>query len=255
MLTIEDFDIKLETETFGRNFVVCDEVDSTNRFLLDSKEFDEHGTVVFAEFQTKGRGRKDREWVSQKGLNLTFSILITKKLKKINVNLIHFAASLSVAQALENLFQLNINLKWPNDVLVGEKKIAGILLESISKGEKINRLVVGIGINVNQPTFSGKFNIQPTSTKIELKRIVSRERLLSEILNILESNYRTLRKDPLKIMNDWRARCKMIGEKIRIVDENIDKYGILEDIDNEGYVLLKTNGKVEKINYGDISLR
>lgn len=255
MFNIEEFDIKLDTEFLGRNFIYCDEVDSTNSVLLTSKDFSQNGTVLLAEFQSKGRGRKEREWVSNSGQNLTFSILLKEDLNENTINLINFGASLAVAQAIENLFQLDVELKWPNDVLVGKKKIAGILLESTSKGNKINKVVIGIGVNVNQPNFPGKFEIQPTSIRREFKLPVSREKLLSELLNIYESILELVVNDPNKILNDWRERCKMIGEKIKIVEGEKIRTGVFEDIDQNGYLILKVGDKREKIHHGDVSLR
>ncbi|MGK9476019.1 biotin--[acetyl-CoA-carboxylase] ligase [Melioribacter sp. OK-6-Me] len=255
MFNIEEFDIKLDTEIIGRNFVYCDEVESTNDLLLKSKDFDQHGTVLMAEYQTRGKGRKNREWISNAAQNLTFSILLKQNYPEKKINIINLLSSLSVAQALENLYQLNIELKWPNDILVNKKKIAGILLESVSKGKKIEKLVVGIGINVNQPNFPGKFEIQPTSVRKEFKSIVSRERLLSEVLNIFENLLFTAFENTDKILNDWRERCKMIGEKVKIIQDNKTLVGVFDDIDEEGYLMLKTADKIEKIHYGDVSLR
>ncbi|MGK9368928.1 biotin--[acetyl-CoA-carboxylase] ligase [Melioribacter sp. Ez-97] len=255
MFNIEEFDIKLDTEIIGRNFVYCDEVESTNDLLLKSKDFNQHGTVLLAEYQTHGKGRKNREWISNSGQNLTFSILLKQNYPEKKINLINLLSSLSVAQALENLYQLNVELKWPNDVLVNKKKIAGILLESTSKGKKIEKLVVGIGINVNQPNFPGKFEIQPTSIRKEFKSIVSRERLLSEILNLFENLLETAFEKPEKILNDWRERCKMIGEKVKIIQDKRTVVGVFDDIDDDGYLILKTTDKLEKIHYGDVSLR
>ncbi|MBM4171328.1 MAG: biotin--[acetyl-CoA-carboxylase] ligase [Ignavibacteria bacterium] len=255
MFNIEEFDIKLDTDFIGRNFIYSDEVDSTNSLLLTKKDFNIDGTVLLAEFQRSGRGRKNRTWISNAGQNLTFSILLINEIKENKANHINLGASLAVAQALENLYQLNVELKWPNDVLVSKKKISGILIESSSKGSKINRLVVGIGINVNQPNFPGKFEIQPTSIRKEFKSTVSREKLLSEILNNFEIIYYQLKKNATKILNDWRNRCKLIGEKIKIVEEDKILNGVFEDIDEDGFLLLKVGNKIEKIYFGDVSLR
>lgn len=255
MFNIEDFDIKLDTDYIGRNFIYCDEVESTNALLLSGKDFNQNGTVLAAEFQSRGRGRKNREWVSSSGQNLTFSILLKGEFKEQKINLINFCAAIAVAQAIENLYQLNVELKWPNDVLVHKKKIAGILLESVSKGNKISRVVVGIGINVNQPNFPGKFEIVPTSVRKEFHSIVSREKLLSEVLNNFEEMLELSKHMPGKILDDWRNRCKMIGEKIKIVDEEKIKIGIFDDIDENGFLLLRQGDKIEKIHFGDVSLR
>ncbi|MEW6652528.1 MAG: biotin--[acetyl-CoA-carboxylase] ligase [Bacteroidota bacterium] len=255
MFNIEEFDIKLDTEVIGRSFIYCDEVDSTNSLLLSSREFNTHGTVMLAEHQKHGRGRKNREWYSNSGQNLTFSILLKGEFKQEQVNLINLGAAVSVAQAMENLFQLNVELKWPNDVLIHKKKICGILLESTSKGENLSRIVVGIGINVNQPNFPGKFDILPTSVRKEFHAEVSRERLLSEILNNFETVLELSEIKPEKILDDWRSRCKMIGEKVTVVEESKSRFGVFVDIDTDGFMILKVGDEIVKIHYGDVSLR
>jgi len=255
VFNIEEFDIKLDTDYIGRNFIYSDEVESTNNVLLTSKDFNQNGTVLLAEYQSKGRGRKNREWISNSGQNLTFSILLKGEIKDQKINLINLSTALAVAQAIENLFQLDVELKWPNDVLVHKKKIAGILLESSSKGNKISRVTVGIGINVNQPNFPGKFDIVPTSIRKEFHSIVSREKLLSEVLNNFEKLIDQLERSQKKILNQWRNRCKMIGERIKIIEDDKIRTGIFDDIDEHGFLLLKQDDKIEKIHYGDVSLR
>lgn len=255
MFNIEAFDIKLDTDFIGRNFLYSEQVDSTNSYLLKDSQYKKHGTVLLSEYQVKGRGRIQREWISAPDQNLTFSILFTKNLDANHLNLLNISASVAVAMAVENLHQLTINLKWPNDVLVNGKKLAGILTESVSKGDKIERAVLGIGINVNQANFQGKFDFPPTSIKMELKKAASRERLLSEILNAFEETYNILQNDPSKILDEWRSRCKMIGEKITVSDDKDSKFGIFVDIDEDGALLLKQGEKTNRIIYGDVSLR
>lgn len=258
MFNIEVFDIKLDTEYVGRNFVYVDEVDSTNLFLLNkANKFNTNGTVILAEKQSKGRGRNDKIWYSAKDQNLTFSILInSRKLLANNLNFINFCSSLSVALAIENLYQLKTSLKWPNDVLINKKKAAGILLESTSHGSKIEKLVIGIGININQTSFQGNFSIEPTSLRLELNgRTAERERILAEILNIFEEHLAKLETNSSGILKEWKEKCRMIGEKVTLTDGESTRYGTFEDIDEEGYLLLKSKGKIEKIHYGEVSLR
>ncbi|GAB4129732.1 MAG: biotin--[acetyl-CoA-carboxylase] ligase [Ignavibacteriales bacterium] len=250
---IEEFDIKLDTDFIGRNFLYIDYIDSTNKYLMQNKENMPSGTVLLAEEQTHGRGRKQRFWFSLPEQSLTFSILLKEKIPVQKVSLLNLATAVAVAQAIENLFQLKINLKWPNDVLINGKKVAGILLESSTKGEQLEKLVIGIGINVNQPFFKGSFSLAPTSIRLEFGKIVSREKLLCEILNIFEEIITGFPNNETKILNYWREKCRMIGEKITITDEKLEKFGIFDDIDENGYLLLKTPTGIEKISYGDIS--
>ncbi len=257
LFNLENFDIKLNTDFIGRNFIYSEEIDSTNSFLLDkTNKYSADGTVLLAEKQAKGKGRKDRIWYSAKAQNLTFSILLTdKKHFSKNFNLINFGTSLAVALSIENQYQLRTELKWPNDVLINGKKIAGILLESTSQGNKIERLVIGIGVNVNQGQFQGSYNIPPTSLKNELQVPVDRERLLAELLNNFEEILNRIKTEPTEILKDWKAKCRLIGEKIAVVEGENVRYGIFDDLDDEGFLLLKTKGKIEKIYYGDVSLQ
>lgn len=257
MFAFEDFDLKLDTDIIGRNFLYLEEVESTNDFLTDPKNnLNTDGTVVFAERQLNGKGRKDRKWYSAKDQNLTFSILLKRKFNEKKLNIINLGTSLAVALSLENLFQLKVNLKWPNDLLVNNEKIAGILLESSTHGNKIEKLVIGIGLNVNQTTFQGKFMIPPTSIKKITNQEVSRERLLSEILNNFEAVLERVDKEPQQVLSDWKSRCRMLGEKVIIQDDNFSLSGIFDDLDEEGFLILKSDhNKFERIHFGDVSLR
>jgi BirA family transcriptional regulator, biotin operon repressor / biotin---[acetyl-CoA-carboxylase] ligase len=256
LFDLEFFDIKLDTEVIGRNFVYAEEVDSTNSVLLNKAyKFDKDGTVILGEKQLQGRGRKDRVWYSNKGLNLTFSVLLKDRdFSGRRINLINFASSLAVAMAIENLHQLKIELKWPNDVLINRKKAAGILIESSSAGKTIERVVTGIGINVNQTSFQGNFKIPPTSIKEESGANIEREMMLAEVLNIFEEILQWIDDKPDEILKDWKARCRMIGEKISVTEGDQVRYGIFDDIDEQGFLILKTGRKLEKIFFGDVSI-
>ena len=188
-------------------------------------------------------------------MNLTFSILISDpKILKKKISILNFTAALAVALSIENLFQLRTDLKWPNDVMIANKKIAGILLESVSSGSKIERLVIGIGLNVNQISFQGKFNFEPTSLKRELRQNIEREKLLAEILNNFEDLLNKSITNPKFILDAWREKCGSIGSKITISENEKTKHGIFEDINDEGFLLLKSNDKLETIHFGDVSI-
>lgn len=255
MFNIENFDIKLNTDYIGRTFIYAEEVESTNTLLMNKQSgYNNHGTVLLAEKQTKGRGRKDRIWYSAPESNLTFSILLSKG-KDIfrDINFINFVASLSVAVSIENLYQLNTSVKWPNDVLINNKKTSGILIESSSHGSKIDRVVIGIGINVNQNSFQGVFNYTPTSIRNELGRNVEREKFLAEVLNHFEIFLEKIRTNKLELLSEWKSKCNMIGERISINEDDKERFGIFEDIDNDGFLLLKTKDGIERIHYGDVN--
>lgn len=255
MFNIENFDIKLETENLGRNFIYTEEISSTNSYLMKSNDEFIHGTTILSEFQNQGKGRINRPWFSEKGQNLTFSVLLKNDLEKYNPNHISLAASLAVSNSIENLFQLKTELKWPNDVLVNSKKVSGILLESTSMGSSLEKIIIGFGVNVNQTKFIGEFKIRPTSIKFELRKEVTRERLLSEILNTFEEILNEMSKGSKKLLDDWREKCRMIGEHIMINVGDEKKSGIFYDIDANGLMILKVGEDFEKIKNGDVLVR
>jgi len=256
MFAFEEFDIKLETDLIGRNFIYLDETESTNRFVLDNKnKVTQDGSVVMAEFQTAGRGRVDRKWVSSKDQNLTFTILLDLKEREIkNPQLLNFVASLVVARSIENLHMLKTNLKWPNDVLIGQRKVAGILCESVSNGSKISKVAVGIGINVNQANFASGYLIEPTSVRMEVKQVVSRERLLAEILNNFEYTFARLESESKQIVSEWKQFCKMLGDKVTVKAGEKEYIGLFSDVTDEGHMILFDHLEDKHIiTFGDVS--
>ncbi|PIS45279.1 MAG: biotin--[acetyl-CoA-carboxylase] ligase [Ignavibacteria bacterium CG08_land_8_20_14_0_20_37_9] len=249
------FDIKLETETIGRNFLYFNEIDSTNSVLMSKTSKDVNGTVVFAEKQLKGKGRFSNSWESEKGQNLTFSILlnIDKHLKD-KLNYLNLGTAQVLASTIESLFHLQVEVKWPNDILIKRKKAAGILVETLSLGADIKKAVIGIGLNVNQTKFLEEYNYPPTSLKLELNQQVEREKILAEFLNNFEELLWKIRNKPNTIMQSWREKCDMIGEKICLNQNGKLIYGVFDDIDENGQLLLRTEDRIEVMNFGDVRM-
>lgn len=250
------FNIKLETEWLGRNFSLIDETESTNTLLMGRDSgFDVNGAVVLAEKQSQGKGRLERTWLSAKYENLTFSLLFTdKKFLKLNPLVYNFGSVLAVGRTIETLYQVPTRVKWPNDLLVQNRKICGILSESVISGSQLSRLVVGIGLNVNQTNFQGDYNMTPTSIAQELGTSVQRERVLAELLNEFESILLTNGENPAQVLKDWKDRCPFIGDRIEVKQGDKVFDGIFDDVDENGALILRHNEKYTKFHYGDVSI-
>ena len=250
------FNLKLETDWLGRNFSLIDEADSTNCMLMKRDYgFEENGTVILAEKQLNGKGRLERNWLTAKYENLTFSILITnKKLLSVNPFIYNFGSVVAVARTIESQYQVQTGVKWPNDLLIGDRKICGILSESVISGSSFTRMVVGIGLNVNQTNFLGDYKLEPTSLALELGKEASREKLLAGILNEFEEIISLGERDPQRVLKDWKDRCPLMGDKISIQQGDVIYDGIFDDVDENGALLLRINDRTQIFHYGEVSI-
>jgi len=243
--------------TIGREIYLYDIVDSTNTIALELSENSSDGTVVIADSQRKGRGRLGRRWFSPPGLNLYLSIILKGGINNKKLNLLTFIASIACAHAIRRFSGLNVSIKWPNDLIISKKKLGGILTElKFNKDSFI--AVVGIGINVNINISEFPEEIRPISTSLrnETGKTYSREDLIAEILNEFDEWYSTLKKDDKdRIFNEWKRLNITLGKKVKILSEGKTLVGIAEDIDENGFLLLKLQSCViKKIISGDVKL-
>lgn len=197
----------LKTKKFGKTIILLRKVDSTNDFAKKLAHYGAvEGTVVVAEEQTAGRGRHGRKWFSPKG-GLYFSIILRPKMRVNEAIGIVVAAGLAVIKVLSENYGLNVEAKWPNDVLLNGKKVCGILTEVNSTGENVNYAIVGIGINANAITakeFPEELKPIVTSLMEKLKRKVALEPLLKLCLEKFEEFYEIYSKLGFKsILEEW----------------------------------------------------
>ena len=173
------------------HYIHFDEIDSTNNYLKNSYPLLDNFTIVSADYQSKGKGRNDRIWESNKGSNLMFSILI-KDPKLIEISsLLSLYSAVEVSKLLESYHINNVSIKWPNDVLVNDQKICGILLE----GQLPNYVVIGIGLNVNQKQFPSHLRRPATSMANELNKDIDIEQLKETLFPNIVNNFNKLNKD------------------------------------------------------------
>ena len=173
------------------NYIHFDEIDSTNNYLKNSYQLLDNFTFVSADYQSKGKGRHDRVWESSKGLNLMFSILIKDPKLLETSTILSLMTAVELAKLLERYGIDNVSIKWPNDVLIGDKKVCGILLE----GQLPNYLVIGVGLNVNQKEFPDNLRRPATSMSNELNKDVDLEDLKEQLFPNIVNNFNKLDRD------------------------------------------------------------
>ena len=244
----------LKTKIIGRKIYHFEKIDSTNLYSKKLiKEDVEEGTVVIADIQLKGRGRKNRIWLSPKG-GLWFSLILYPSISPERGMLITMASSIAVAQGIIDITDLTPEIKWPNDLLISKKKVCGILTELESKEKKINYAVVGIGINVNNILNNDLQNIA-TTLKQEVGNQISRIELLKSILKRYDENYyKLISGDHNSIRDLWLQYSNIIGKKIKVEDGKNVVTGVAIDIDDNGCLVLNNNNGKIKIFSGDIQI-
>ena len=212
------------------------------------------GTVVLAEEQTKGRGRFDRAWVSPAGQNLYLTLIMRPSLDRLRS--LSIVTPLAVALAVEDSTGLLPRIKWPNDVLINGRKLAGVLVESEISGSSVEYALVGPGINVNfdveqSPEIAGV----ATSLKRELGRETSREELLAAFLNRFEQLYEDAPKGDA-VLQQWHSRLDTLGREIRVTFRDQVYEGLAEDVDHDGnLILVHPDGTRRTIEAGEVTLR
>lgn len=258
-LMIDKVQEGLCTKYLGRTILFSREVNSTNQW---AKELAMHGayegTIVTAETQTEGRGRLGREWISPTG-GLWFSVILRPNLRPAETVKLTFVAGLAVTKALSRMFNLKVETKWPNDVLVNKRKICGILTEMNTTGEAVNYVVVGIGVNVNfdgQEIFPLQLREVATSLENELGRKVKLEELFRTLLEQMDNLYELFTKrEYARILDEWKKYAGFLGCQVQVTSPTEKINGLASDIDDDGSLVLKLeDGTIKHIFVGDVSL-
>ncbi len=248
----EEVLFELNTNIVGKNVHYFRSLESTNLFAKELiKKKAEEGTIVVADIQTKGRGRKDRSWFSPEG-GLWFSVILYPNIPTQYAMLITMATSISIVQAIKELTGLSAVIKWPNDLLLEGKKICGILTELDAELDRINYSVVGVGINVNNVLEDELCNKANSIFNIYNSKI-SRVDLLRLIIKYLDVNYAKLISNDYNYIRElWFENTDIIGRNVRLKLEKYEIEGIVIDIDDTGALILENIDKKIKIVSGDL---
>jgi len=248
----------LETKEFGRKIVFLESVDSTNQEVKRLAVQDApHGTVVIAEQQLMGKGRLGRAWSSPAGTGMWFSILLRPQITPGEVAGITLATGLGVCKAIRHFTGLNALIKWPNDVIVGNKKICGILTEMTAEADRIEYAVVGIGINVNITEFDLEIRSKATSLALETGSEINRADLFKEVLKYVEEYIDKFLADREQgIIKEYTGLCATLGRQVTVTRGNNVLAGKAVSVDSFGNLNVKLdNGRVIAVNSGEVTVQ
>lgn len=250
---------RLRTRMLGRNLYHFYDVDSTNLFagrLISHGRAIPEGTVIIAESQTAGRGRLGRSWHSQREAGIYFSMVLFPKTPPSLTPLFTLATAVAMHNAVERYTGMNVDIKWPNDLLVDGRKFCGILSEIQAEVDMVKTMTIGVGLNANHERFPDEIAGRATSLRIASGRIQSRIEILVEFLEEFESIYMDFeRKGPARIIAEWtRSSSFASGRKVEIHDGVRKVAGITRGLNALGALRIEQNGgHIEEVYSGDVS--
>jgi len=245
----------LKTKVIGKDIHYFKEVDSTNdvaKYLAENGA--EEGTVVVAEIQNRGKGRRGKTWISPPG-GVWMSIILRPDIPPSRAPQLTLVTGVAVAETLKKELNLDVGIKWPNDILIGNKKVCGILTEVNASINKVNYVIVGIGIdmNVDVPLFPPDLQKGATSLKNELDTEINGAILVQKFLLNLEKLYDQFTSDKFPdILNEWRFLSKTIGSKVEVRTRGKTIRGDAVGINKDGILILELDdGSLRKIISGE----
>jgi BirA family biotin operon repressor/biotin-[acetyl-CoA-carboxylase] ligase len=257
LLTPSEIKPMLKTKWLGKAIHHFGTLDSTNaeayRLALKGAE---EGEVVISESQEKGKGRLGRQWFSPPFLNLYLSVILRPKIPPHQASLITLMAAVATADAIRHFSGLLPLIKWPNDILLRDRKIAGLLNEIHSEIDRIHFVILGIGVNLNtdESMFSKDIRAAATSLRIEMGQTVSRKVFLQVLLQELERWYSIfLNEGSAAILKAWRSRAHIKGRRVNVTSFGERLAGVAIDVGSDGALILETDyGKRRRVVAGDV---
>ena len=260
---------RLRTRWAGSKLYYYQETGSTNTDAKGlAEQGDPHGTLVVADMQTGGKGRRGRSWQSSAGTTIAMSIVCRPDFMPDRASMLTLVMGLSVAQAIREVTGLDSSIKWPNDIVVNGKKVCGILTEMSAELDYIQYLVIGVGINVNNgadlpapergQTFPEEIRDMATSLFLETGKRIPRAELIAAVMDRFEQNYETfLQKEDLSELSDTYNQCLVNrNQEVRVLDPKGSYDGFARGIDDQGNLLVeKADGTIEKVYSGEVSVR
>ena len=261
VMTQEELESLLDgrTKWAGQHVVYSDEIDSTN---IKAKQLGEegasHGTLVVADMQTAGRGRRGRGWDSPSGSSIYMSIMLRPKFPPVKAPMLTIVMAYSVARALRTCTGLDVQIKWPNDIVVNGKKICGILTEMSTEIDYINHVVIGVGINVNQDTFPDDIKETASSLKMELGKRIKRSGLIAAVMKNFEKYYEIFQEteDLSGLKELYNSMLVNKDREVKVLEPGNEYKAYAIGINQTGELIVRTpDGKEKEIYAGEVSVR
>ncbi len=248
-----------KTRVIGRDIQVFEQTTSTNDVVEKlARDGVKEGVVVFAESQTKGRGRLGRKWLSPTRKGLWFSILLRPDLRPQEATRLIVASATALRRAIQTVTGISAEIKWPNDLLVGGKKVVGILTEMSAEVDRVRYVILGIGVDVNQDAdeFPPDLRKLATSLKAASGEAVSRADLATQILRELDKDYARIGAGKFAaVADEWESACATIGRNVTVHVGDRKFAGRAETLDDDGALLVRSeHGHLERITGGDVIL-
>jgi len=243
----------------GRSITIYRETASTN-LLVDQRAMhgESEGWVVFAESQTRGRGRLGRSWVSPAGKGLWFSVLLRPPLRPPEMTQLTVISATALSRAIRQVTGLQPEIKWPNDILIQGKKVAGVLTEMSAETDRVSHAALGIGINVNLEASDFPSELQPVATSLQIEKgePIHRSTLAVALLKALDEDYARICQGSFQeVAREWADQCITLGKRVRIHQLDHSYLGVAESIDPEGALMIRTeHGELERVTGGDVTL-
>ena len=251
----------LDTEFIGKEIIFLDSIDSTNNYAKKkaARGF-EDGTIIIAEKQTSGRGRLGREWKSSIGKGIWMTIMLKPRVKPEKAAQLTLMTAYAVNKSIRNICGLESYIKWPNDIVINGKKACGILTEMGAEIDRINYLLVGIGINANtEPEIFAKMDLNhATSLKIEKDESIDRKLLVVDILKNFEDLYYDFVKSGSirNIIEDYKKVSATLGKEVKLLTRSEELFGLAIDMTCQGELMvLMDSGEMKKVSSGEVSIR
>ncbi|PKM86827.1 MAG: biotin--[acetyl-CoA-carboxylase] ligase [Firmicutes bacterium HGW-Firmicutes-12] len=259
IITTEELQINLLGD-FICDIHIYEELSSTNEVAKKfAAEGAPEGTIVFADKQTKGRGRMGRLWDSKAGIGIWLSLVLRPSIMPAQAAQLTFVSAVVVCQAVRDFTGLEAGIKWPNDVMIKGKKICGILTELSAEIDRINYCVAGIGLNVNHQLgdFSTDIVDKATSLMLASGTPYRRLELLVSILTLYDRIYREYREKGFSyILEQWKKLNCTLGHEVKVISQEEVYFGTAIDIDADGQLMVKIpEGEVRYVIVGDVSIR